>query len=91
MLYFGFECIGVLPDKKEKLELKRIKKIFHAPILYKTKFLLLIRKRECQAREKFLLFFSDIFGARGPMKKLSFNVLSKPGVGIKIGQFHAEI
>ncbi len=30
LLYFGFECIGVLPDKKERLELKRIKKIFHA-------------------------------------------------------------
>jgi hypothetical protein len=28
LLYFGFECIGVLPDKKERLELKRIKKFF---------------------------------------------------------------
>ncbi len=35
-------------------------KQWHAPILYKPKFLLLIRKRECQAREKFLLFFSMI-------------------------------
>ncbi len=33
-------------------------KQWHAPILSKPKFLLLIRKRECQAREKFLLFFS---------------------------------
>ncbi len=33
-------------------------KQWHAPILYKPKFLLLIPKRECQAREKFLLFFS---------------------------------
>jgi hypothetical protein len=32
----------------------------HAPILYKPKFLLLIRKSECQAREKFLLFFSMV-------------------------------
>ncbi len=35
-------------------------KQWHATILYKPKFLLLIQKRECQAREKFLLFFSMV-------------------------------
>ncbi len=50
---------GIEKNQKNFIHTLFIKQ-WHAPILCKPKFLLLIRKRECQAREKFLLFFSMV-------------------------------